>query len=214
MQRFQSRCRLLLSELLTYGGGSSSLATLPTPTETANMACPSMQKWPAHRNLLLPMPSAASYGTNQGGAAGRTGPVRESLETMARRESWPTPGARLGDEKRGLPTAEHAEKRFAEGRRNLDDAVAMWPTPNVPNGGRRIPPNATLSGRTVTHRGRKVQVGLEATVGGSLNPNFVEWLMGFPKDWTLGPQASGPVSSESPAECPTESPAFEPSATP
>lgn len=35
---------------------------------------------------LLPTPSASSYGTNQGGASGRTGPVRESLDTMARRE--------------------------------------------------------------------------------------------------------------------------------
>lgn len=31
---------------------------------------------------LLPTPSASSYGTNQGGAAGRTGPVRPSLETL------------------------------------------------------------------------------------------------------------------------------------
>lgn len=35
---------------------------------------------------LLPTPSASSYGTNQGGAAGRVGPVRESLDTMARRD--------------------------------------------------------------------------------------------------------------------------------
>lgn len=35
-----------------------------------------------------PTPSAVSYGTNQGGAAGRTGPVRASLETLAKQ--WPT----------------------------------------------------------------------------------------------------------------------------
>lgn len=34
--------------------------------------------------LLLPTLSAAQYGSNQGGANGRTGLVRESLETMAR----------------------------------------------------------------------------------------------------------------------------------
>src|SRR5690606_41850587 len=34
---------------------------------------------------LLPTPSASSYGSNQGGAAGRTGKIRPSLETMARK---------------------------------------------------------------------------------------------------------------------------------
>lgn len=34
---------------------------------------------------LVPTLTASSYGTNQGGSAGRTGKVRESLETMAKR---------------------------------------------------------------------------------------------------------------------------------
>ena len=34
--------------------------------------------------MLFPTPSAQTYGTNQGGAAGRTGPIRPSLETWAR----------------------------------------------------------------------------------------------------------------------------------
>ena len=41
----------------------------------------------------LPTPSATSYGSNQGGAAGRTGKVRHSLESMARHNLWPTPRA-------------------------------------------------------------------------------------------------------------------------
>jgi hypothetical protein len=40
---------------------------------------------------LLPTPSASSYGTNQGGSMGRTGKVRPSLQTMARKNLWPTP---------------------------------------------------------------------------------------------------------------------------
>jgi hypothetical protein len=39
----------------------------------------------------LPTPSATSYGTNQGGGMGRVGPVRPSLDTMARKGLWPTP---------------------------------------------------------------------------------------------------------------------------
>jgi hypothetical protein len=42
---------------------------------------------------LLPTPAAQSYGTNQGGAAGRSGKVRPSLEHMARHGLWPTPTA-------------------------------------------------------------------------------------------------------------------------
>ncbi len=37
---------------------------------------------------LLPTPSASSYGSNRGGAAGRVGLVRESLDTMARNERF------------------------------------------------------------------------------------------------------------------------------
>ena len=42
---------------------------------------------------LLPTPTASSYGTNQGGGMGRTGKVRPSLQTMARKNLWPTPTA-------------------------------------------------------------------------------------------------------------------------
>jgi hypothetical protein len=39
----------------------------------------------------------------------------------------------------------------------------LWPTPNVPNGGRSIA-HATWKGGTAYHNGRKVQVGLHAAV--------------------------------------------------
>lgn len=57
---------------------------LPTPTAAGNEASPSMLKWPAHRRLqrLLPTPSARLYGNNQGGAAGRTGPKRPSIDVL------------------------------------------------------------------------------------------------------------------------------------
>ncbi len=132
----------------------------------------------------------------------------------------------------------------------------LWPTPNVPNGGRSLAhvTEWSESGRTAYHNGKKVQVGLESAVklwptplanshtgaghgpnkkggmnlqtavkrwptpvasmhkgsspasltrksgksrendrldhalmasdGGSLNPQWVEWLMGWPIEWT------------------------------
>lgn len=49
MMRSGSAYQLLTLALPTYVSGSSSL---PTPTAKANMLAPSMQKWPAHRNLM------------------------------------------------------------------------------------------------------------------------------------------------------------------
>lgn len=62
----------------------------PSP-ETANARFAA-----GRRNLddglaLLPTPSAVSYGSNQGGAAGRIGPVRHSLESLVRLALLPTP---------------------------------------------------------------------------------------------------------------------------
>lgn len=42
----------------------------------------------------LPTPSAIDYGTNQGGAQGRVGKIRPSLQTMAKTGMWPTPTTR------------------------------------------------------------------------------------------------------------------------
>lgn len=68
------------SERPTSGDASSLLPTL-TASE--------MQKWAGHRRLL-PTLTAQSYGSNKGGAAGRVGPERKSLDTLAREGLLPT----------------------------------------------------------------------------------------------------------------------------
>ena len=60
---------------------------------------------------LLPTLTAQSYGTNQGGAAGRVGRIRPSLETMARSGLLPTLTAR--DHKSDSCTPEFREERDA-----------------------------------------------------------------------------------------------------
>jgi hypothetical protein len=77
MRSYRSRLRQAMLGLHTGAHEFSSL--LPTLTRTANLLAPSMQKWPAHRRL--PTLSALSYGSNRGGAAGRVGQVRLSLQT-------------------------------------------------------------------------------------------------------------------------------------
>jgi hypothetical protein len=88
---------------------------------------------------LLPTPSAVSYGTNQGGGMGRVGPVRPSLQTMARKGLWPTPRAMDGE--KGARTATpYVLARGETGLANLAEAVQRWPTPvsSDATGGPRI----------------------------------------------------------------------------
>lgn len=90
----------------------------------------------------LPTPAATEYGTNQGGAAGRTGKIRPSLSTMARKNMWPTPTSSM------MTMGDLEQARFAG---------------NDPNR-----PKYQEANR----------------VGGTLNPLWVEWLMGWPTGWT------------------------------
>lgn len=104
---------------------------------------------------LLPTPSACSYGSNKGGAAGRTGKERHSLESMARKALWPTPTATLGTNGGAVTPA-----KAREGGTLIEalSARTTWPTPSGD--------------------------GLATQVGGQLNPTWVEWLMGWPLGWT------------------------------
>src|SRR5260221_690364 len=76
----------------------TSSSSLPTTGSMRGGVVSPQPPW-AHRisagdsSSLLPTATATSYGTNQGGAAGRTGPSRPSLGMMARRGLWPTPRA-------------------------------------------------------------------------------------------------------------------------
>lgn len=90
----------------------------------------------------------------------------------------------------------------------------VWPTPNVPNGGRVIPEGAAWSGKAAyLSDGRKVQVTLAEVVKrkedgtpyqtqttGMLNPAWVESLQGYPAGWTeLDPSPSGPADPVKPS---------------
>lgn len=115
----------------------------------------------------LPTPTASSYGTNQGGAAGRVGPVRHSLASMARHGTWPTPTA--NDSKNKLWTRCGKTGRLQETLLS----IARWPTPAARD---------YRSGSGHQERGHTPQ--LCEAVGGTLNPSWVEWLMGLPIGWT------------------------------
>lgn len=150
-----------------------------------------------------------------GRSPGRT----TSLTGQVNQQMWPTPTASLGDPRRGAPSSETAAKRYRQGKRNLDDAVAMWPTPTaqdaeqaggracIESGNRRpslsyaaqmFPTPAARDYRHPNAKSYEERGGGKKgeqqpnSVGGPLNPMWVEWLMGWPLGWTA---AAAPTES-------------------
>ena len=79
--------------------------------------------------------------------------------------SWPTP----------MSSEYKANKNYRPGRQNgLTQAVMKWPTPTAHNAKETNAPSEH-SRNTPT---------LAAQAGGTLNPTWVEWLMGWPLEWT------------------------------
>lgn len=120
-------------------------------------------------SLLLPTPAASSYGTNQGGVAGRVGPVRASLETLARLGQLPTPTANRSTYHRRhgntYPTL-------------VGLALSGWAVTPTAHLAKECgaPAEFTLNSPTLT--------ATVAGAGGYLHPQYVEWMMSFPRGWT------------------------------
>jgi len=66
-------------------------------------------------------------------------------------------------------------------RRALKKRIQMWRTPDTGAGGTS---GLLKEGKTHRENGQPIQVRLVDQVGGSLNPPFPEWLMGWPLGWT------------------------------
>ena len=79
---------------------------------------------------------------------------------------WPTPTA--NDTK--------ANDHYGNGSLKLSGAVAQWRTPMASDWKNR----GSMTYRRETGR----QIQLQAQVGGKLNPQWVEWLMGYQIGWT------------------------------
>ena len=130
-----------------------------------------------------PTISAVSYGSNRGGAAGRSGqPERPSLQSLLG-QNWPTPAA--WDWKNG--TGQESRKKPG-----LAALGHQWPTPIARNAKREAGARKSPTLSSICHSGHLQESrsdGSESTpVSGQavrrrLNTNFVSWLMGFPIGW-------------------------------
>ncbi len=97
----------------------------------------------------LPTPTASRYGTNQSQSDGAT--VRDSLDAMARKNTWPTPTATLGTHG-GRVTP----RKGSEGGTLIEAVSArqQWPTPRAIDG--RSATNNTTDGALQ----RRLEMGL------------------------------------------------------
>ena len=97
---------------------------------------------------------------------------------------WPTPTTQE-NEHPGAIWTENNRRVAPNGSThamNLADAVRMWPTPQANDA--KNPYARVREHSQATMLGEAVLKADPTTVGGKLNPMWVEWLMGFPLGWT------------------------------
>jgi hypothetical protein len=116
---------------------------------------------------------------------------------MYTRENWPAD--KLAAKRAEVKAATEAKGDHHTGNGfglNLAQAVRMWPTPNAGDykAGMSNAPNRQQSSlpRTVG-----IVEGVSSGRRGGLNPTWVEWLMGFPLQWTALRDSETPSSRKS-----------------
>lgn len=127
----------------------------------------------------LPTPQASDHTSNVGGNQGRIGRERFTLNGMARFGMWPTLRAKeSGNYQRDKGTK-------GKERPTLAGAVILWPTPQshdaTPGNSKRVGRFRGKAGGRNLNDEAALHSGVET---GLLNPTWVEWLMGWPTDWT------------------------------
>lgn len=129
--------------------------------------------------MLMPTPTVGdsrnsrncTQNDGEGSKRGVPGVTLSDAAWLDARGLWPTPTANPNEDRRSKPNPAEIEGRHGW---SLNSAVIdsesgaphrLWPTPNVPNGGRGFPKDAVVEGNTArTPDGRKVQVELHHAV--------------------------------------------------
>jgi hypothetical protein len=119
----------------------------------------------------LPTPQASDYITKRTSSSWKAkGGVNFCLSNPDIQAKWPTPTSSVGGANHNSPSVVSG-KRFAM---NLAGAVQSFPTPT-----RRDYKSGTGAQDRPGH-----SPPLSNVIGGTLNPTWVEWLMGWPLGWT------------------------------
>ena len=136
---------------------------------------------------LLPTPVTNEGGRNKSASPGAK--IRPSLGMMAKRNMWPTPVA---------SNAKHGVNQ-PDGKRGatLVDAVKrpdLWPTPLARDSKSGA---GSPEWRAKRAAEKKEERPLNEVISGQLNPEWVEWLMGYPAGWTELEPSETPSSPKS-----------------
>ncbi len=130
----------------------------------------------------FPTPSATEYGSSGNGEGNNVeSRGRPSLQTMAAKKLWPTPRAfdshSITKRTPGLPGT------TGGGCANLSERVAeaevFYPTPSA-----RDWKSSHASAETLEKNSRPLNEVVAGGSGAKLNPVFVEYLMGWPMNWS------------------------------
>jgi hypothetical protein len=135
-----------------------------------------------HPNLMWPTPRAKEPGrTTKGYGRG----LAELVE--GKPQMWPTPRASAAMGEKTKTISKRLETKKSKGK--LEESVAIWPTPTnrmykLP----RLPETMAKTKRNpltnTIEDAVQHQEGKSYKETGTLNPNWVEWLMGYPIGWT------------------------------
>jgi hypothetical protein len=141
----------------------------PTIHEIAEQAIP-IRTWPTPHGMS---PDGRSHG-----------PSGNELGRAVNRAMWPTP---TKEDSRGGVSQTPGGARAT----GLNATVRMWGTPKAQDA------RCAKRDRGRGNMGEQVYGSVDMTNGGSLNPTWVEWLMGFPPEWTALSASETPSSLRS-----------------
>jgi hypothetical protein len=140
-----------------------------------------------YRNKMWPTPNARdwkdtvnSVPPSVGKTRGYTLGMKVAEVRQQEKKMWPTPRSCTA------MSAENIHNRVNDKNPNLETVVArtMWPTPNASDNRDRGHKGMPSIQRR-QEKGKQLNLSMVVSeVSGSLNPQWVEWLMGYPEGWT------------------------------
>jgi phage-related protein len=137
--------------------------------------------WPTPTTQEVEHPNAEL--TPTGRRKSKDGKTSHSLGLADAVQMWPTPvsSSSMAED---ISTVQARLRNGKPYKSRLIEAVAMWPTPRAAQSESR---NHTVYAREYgkpQNLENRIAQREPSAIGGKLNPNWVEWLMGFPIGWT------------------------------